>query len=175
MFLVVEGLQYITVPRCLAFFFLRVGSPIYTHRWEEGKNFGTRIWDKVRCYWEHYGELEEHYWERMGEHDGNTIIKISTSQQITPLPPTPPLAMEREKMNPLECMFSCLVYLLHAYSVCRLGCHHFPDSANTPFLQSTHHTYSNMRFVTHLEWALPRAKYQRPNSLELWYPWKNAT
>jgi len=35
-----------------------------------------------------------------GEHDGNTIIKISTSQQITQHPP-PALAMERKKMNPL--------------------------------------------------------------------------
>jgi hypothetical protein len=33
-----------------------------------------------------------------GEHDGNTIIKISTSQQITP---HPALGTKRKRMNPL--------------------------------------------------------------------------
>ncbi len=71
----------------------------------------------------------------------------------------------------------------HAYSVCRLGCHHFPNSANTLFYKA-HHTYffiESFESITnswklhliwglsHWEWALPRAKYKRPTSLlQLW-------
>jgi len=39
------------------------------------------------------------------------------------------------------------VLLVACIFCCRHGCHHFPDSANTPFYKA-HHTYSNMRFVT---------------------------
>jgi hypothetical protein len=57
----------------------------------KGKNFGQRIWDKVKCYWEHpwetHWELGEHQWENRGtgwEYDENTRIL-----KFRPLPHPP--------------------------------------------------------------------------------------
>jgi hypothetical protein len=83
-------------------------SPLaHLYRWK-GENFGQKIWDKVRRYWEHPWKT---HWE-LGEHHGNNLRtwwelkNWNFSSSHTSFP-------KGKKMNPLGCMYSCFIGCMH--------------------------------------------------------------
>jgi hypothetical protein len=105
-------------------FFVRMEPLAHLDRWKGG-NFGQRIWDKVRCYWEHIENSRNPL--RIWKHDGNTRIKKFHLQ-------TPPHPLW--KKNEPSWVYVQLSHWLHAYSIPWHGHHPFLPRL-IPLLQST--------------------------------------
>jgi hypothetical protein len=109
-------------------------SPLAHLSRSEGENFGQRIWDKMRCYWEH---LWGTYWEQkkqIREHIGK---KEKTPKKLLSPPP------QKKKLRTPQPS-----HWLYEIYVFKSVCHHFQLGPLTPLeiqgtylVQSLHFLY----------------------------------